>query len=113
MATTGTSRREPGTRPDAIEARADGRLHLHLKVVPGASKDALAGAYGDRLKVRVAAPAESGKANKAVLALLATALELAPAQLTLVRGAGMPRKTIAVAGITRAEAAVRLGLEPA
>ena len=97
----------------AVEARADGVLHLHLKVVPGASRSALAGAYGDRLKVRVAAPAESGKANKAVLALLAETLDVPLQSLELVRGASMPLKTLAVTGLSRTEAAVRLGLEPA
>ena len=104
---------QTATSADAVEARHGDVLHLHLKVVPGASKDALAGAYGDRLKVRVTAPAESGKANKAVLALLATALDVPQQDLTLIRGASMPRKTVAVRGITRTEAAVRLGLEPA
>ena len=45
-------------------------LHLRLKVVPGASRDAVAGPLGDRLKVRVAVAPEDGKANRAVCALV-------------------------------------------
>ena len=45
-------------------------LELRVKVVPGASRDQFAGLLGDRLKIRVAAPPEAGKANAAVLALL-------------------------------------------
>ena len=83
-------------------------LHLHLKVVPGASRAGLAGPYGDRLKVRVTAAAESGKANKAVLALLADTLGVAPGTLSLVRGASLPLKTVELRGIAEADARTRL-----
>lgn len=95
----------------AIQAQDDAggpRVHVHLKVVPGASRAGLAGAYGDRLKVRVTAAAESGKANEAVLALLAQALGIPSQQLTLVRGASAPRKTIAVTGLGVADVRARL-----
>ncbi len=87
----------------AVEARerVAGRpvVHIRLKVVPGASRAGLAGPYGDRLKVRVTAPAESGKANKAVLALLAAVLGVPATSLTLVRGPAHALKTIAVEGM--------------
>ncbi len=38
--------------------------------MPGASRSAIAGPLGDRLKVRVAAPAEKGRANRALVKLL-------------------------------------------
>lgn len=92
--------------PAGIEARpADGKdpvVRVHVKVVPGTSKAGLAGPYGDRLRVRVTAAAESGKANKAVLALLAGRLGLAPASLAIVRGPGAALKTIEVRGLTAA-----------
>ena len=98
--------------PTAIEDRGlvHGRalVHVQVKVVPGASQDALAGPYGDRLKLRVTAPPESGKANKAVLKLLASALGLAAQDLALVRGASNPLKTIAVTGLDAAEVSRRL-----
>jgi uncharacterized protein (TIGR00251 family) len=54
----------------AFAQRTDEGLVLRLKVVPGASRSQLAGVLGDRLKLRIAAPPEAGKANAAVLALL-------------------------------------------
>ncbi len=74
------------------------RALLHLKVVPGGSKDALAGPLGDRFKVRCQAPPEGGKANKAVLGLLARVLELSPRSLRIVRGDTSPLKTVEVDG---------------
>ena len=41
--------------------RQDGNdVLLLVKMVPGASRDEIAGVVGDRLKVRVAAPPEDG-----------------------------------------------------
>lgn len=81
---------------------------LHVKAVPGARQDAVAGPLGERLKVRVAAPPEDGRANKAILRLLADRLGVKPAAVTLIRGAAHPEKTISVHGLAAAEVAARL-----
>lgn len=81
--------------PPFASATADG-LVLRLKVVPGASRDGVAGVQGDRLKVRVAAPPEAGKANSAVLALLARAL--GRKDLRLVAGAASAEKSVLLPG---------------
>jgi uncharacterized protein (TIGR00251 family) len=57
----------------------------------------LAGVLGDRLKVRVAAPPEGGKANRAVVELLTD--WLVGASVELVSGHGTPLKTVRVRGI--------------
>jgi len=46
-------------------------LILDLHVQPGASRTQFAGKHGDRVKVRLAAPAHDGKANQALIAFLA------------------------------------------
>ena len=46
-------------------------LTLTIKVVPNARKDEFVGLVGQRLHVRVSAPPEGGKANKAVCKLIA------------------------------------------
>lgn len=72
-------------------------LLLSIKAVPGASRDAIGGALGERLKIRVAAPPEGGKANEAICALLARALAVKPRQVTVELGRSSPEKTVRVA----------------
>lgn len=96
--------------PGPLVTATDGRLLVRLKVVPGATVTELAGALGDRLKVRVAAPPEGGAANRAVLALLARRLGVSPRSLTLVSGQGSPLKVVAVSGPAPKDAARRLDL---
>jgi uncharacterized protein YggU (UPF0235/DUF167 family) len=48
--------------------------------------------------VKVGAPAEDGKANRALLALLAARLGVASSALAIVAGAGARWKRVAVAG---------------
>jgi uncharacterized protein (TIGR00251 family) len=81
---------------------------LRVKVVPGASRSGLAGEHGDCWKVRVAAPPEKGRANAELVAVVAASLGLRRADVTVVRGATQPRKTLHVAGLSPAEVAARL-----
>ncbi|MDT9013612.1 MAG: hypothetical protein RL671_2281 [Pseudomonadota bacterium] len=70
----------------AILALADGEGRLTLRVTPGARVEAVAIEAG-RVVVKVRAKPEDGKANAAVLDLLATALGVATSRLRLLRGA--------------------------
>ena len=81
---------------------------VSIKVVPGASRDRIVGKYGDAVKVQVSAPPEGGKANQAVLALLAAALGVKPGRLRLVRGHAQSRKVIEVDGVQQADVNARL-----
>ena len=80
-----------------LEADGDDTL-LWIKVVPGASRNEIAGVLGDRLKVRVGAPPESGKANKAVCVLLARTLGVRQADVDVEGGTTRPEKTVRVRG---------------
>jgi uncharacterized protein (TIGR00251 family) len=77
--------------------RIEGGIELALKVVPGASRSAIAGPLGDRLKVRVAAPPEKGRANRALVKLLRDWLGVKDVEI--VAGLGSREKTARVAGV--------------
>ena len=82
-----------------IEQQGDDVL-LWVKAVPGASRNQIAGLLGDRLKVRVSAPPEGGKANKAICKLLAKALGVKANKVSIESGATSPEKVLRVAGVT-------------
>ncbi|TCM18516.1 hypothetical protein EDF56_10446 [Novosphingobium sp. PhB165] len=71
---------------EAIRALVDSEQRLAVRVTPGAKGEALEIAEG-RLHAKVRAKPEDGKANEAVRQLLATALDLAPSRIELLRGA--------------------------
>ena len=66
------------------------------------------GWLGDVLRLSVAAPAERGKANEAVIRLLAGALGLPRDRLRIVRGHTARRKVILVEGLDEAQVRARL-----
>ncbi|MCH7700972.1 MAG: DUF167 domain-containing protein [Planctomycetes bacterium] len=81
-----------------IQTTFDGLL-LPVKVVPGASRTRVLGELDGRLKVAVAAPAERGKANDALIAYLAKRLGLRRRQVSVATGATSAVKTISIEGI--------------
>jgi uncharacterized protein (TIGR00251 family) len=81
---------------------------LQLRVSPGASRAGVVGRHGDAWKVRVTAPPEGGRANEAVVRLLADALALPQRDVEIVSGHTGRDKTVALVGIDPAEAERRL-----
>lgn len=79
-----------------------GALLIRVKAVPGASRDAIAGALGDRLKIRVSAPPEGGKANEAIIRLLSKALRTSERSIALLTGPASPMKTFRAQSVTDA-----------
>jgi uncharacterized protein len=82
---------------------------LRLRVAPGSRRPGVAGRHGDGWKVRVAQPPEGGRANEAVVELLAETLDLPRAAVSIVSGHGGRDKIVALEGIEPAEAERRLG----
>ncbi len=93
----------------AVLEQVEGGTLVTVWVVPGARRDEVIGPYGDALKVRVAVPAEAGRANEAMLRLLSGRFG---APCTLLRGATSRRKTVLVEGNDASEVAGALGLPP-
>jgi len=81
---------------------------IRVKAVPGASRDQIAGVLGDRIKVRVSAPPEGGKANTAIVRLLAKMVGVKPAKVEIESGHGAPEKLVRIRATD--EAAVRASL---
>jgi hypothetical protein len=82
---------------------------LAVRVHAGARKGGLVGWMADgALKLAVPEPPEGGRANRAVLALLARSLGLEPGRLEIKGGAGSRSKWIEVEGLERAEMLRRL-----
>ena len=69
---------------------------LRLRVSPRAKRNAVLGLRGDVLKVSVTAVPERGKANEAVVDLLAEALGVAPSSIEIVAGATSKDKVVAI-----------------
>lgn len=81
---------------------------LGLRVSPGADRSEVIGRHGEVWKVRVTARAERGRANDALLDLLAETLGVPRPNVILVAGAAARDKVIEVNGITFEEAEKRL-----
>jgi len=78
-------------------------IRLDIKVTPKASADRVQGWTEDEqggrvLKIMVTAPPEDGKANKAVIALLAKRLKLPKSAIELASGETARRKTLLIDG---------------
>lgn len=99
---------------DLVLTPGEEGLRLRLRVAPGARRDGVVGVHGGALKLAVRAVAEKGRANDAVLRLLAGALGMAVQDVVLVAGAGSRDKVVVLRGIDaeRVRAVLRDALAP-
>ncbi len=68
-------------------------------IIPGAGRSVIVGVLGDRLKVKVVAAPEDGKANKAVIALISE--WLGADMVEIVSGHTHPEKVVRVRGVAK------------
>lgn len=80
----------------AIRALVDGEGRLAVRVTPGARVEVLE-IVGGKLLAKVRAKPEDGKANAAVIELVAAGLGVAPSRLSLLRGATSREKLLQIA----------------
>ncbi len=83
-------------------------MKLAVKVTPKAAHDAITGWMGDALKVAVTAVPERGKANAAVVELLAQALGVSKSSVQVLRGETSKQKLIQIDGLADGEILRRL-----
>lgn len=93
--------------PLKIEVHRDG-LVIAAKVVPKSSRDVIVGLLGEALKIKVVQPPEGGKANEAVIALVAKALNIAPQNIRVLAGQSQPHKRLLIRGVDSATVMARL-----
>ena len=96
------------SRAGSARGRVGGGCRIQVKVVPGSRKDEVVGALGDRLKIKVSAPAEDGRANAAVCALIAEKLGVSARAVSVVSGFTHPEKVVRVEGMGAEEAEGKL-----
>ena len=90
-----------------LEPHADGTI-LPVRAHPGARRNEIRGVQDGMLKVSVTQAPEKGKANKAVIELLAKKLGLKKSQIELIAGETSHQKRFLVRGIKPDELADRV-----
>ncbi|HZO62049.1 MAG TPA: DUF167 domain-containing protein [Gaiellaceae bacterium] len=85
------------------------RATISVRVRAGAGRDELSGVVDGVLLVRVAAPAQEGRANRAVCRLLAKRLGIAPGRVTIMRGERSRQKVVEVEGLDQGAVDAALG----
>lgn len=91
-------------------SESGGAVLLPVKIVPGASRTKYLGEWQGRARIAVAAAPEKGKANQAVIELLADLLDINRRQIAVVTGPTSPLKTIRIEGV--AASAVAAAFQP-
>ena len=82
---------------EPIAEHSDG-VTVRVRVVPGASRTEVKGRYGDTIKIRISAPPERGRANRAVVDLLE---DLIGGSAEIVKGSSSQSKTVLIRGVDR------------
>jgi uncharacterized protein (TIGR00251 family) len=81
---------------------------LPVRAQPGARKSGLTGVHDGRLKVAVTAAPEKGKANAALVQVIAATLGLKRAQVELISGGTGTHKQFLISGVTLAKLSASL-----
>jgi uncharacterized protein len=88
----------------------DGGVTIDVAVKPRSSREGVGPVHGDRVVVAVNAPPVDGKANEAVVRVLAETFGVPKAAVAIVRGETGRKKTVRIAGITAAAVARAAGV---
>jgi uncharacterized protein len=77
----------------------EGVVRFGVRVQPRAARTEVNGVHGTALKVRVAAPPVDGAANEALIALLATCLDVPRRAVRIVAGVASRSKIVEIEGV--------------
>jgi uncharacterized protein (TIGR00251 family) len=81
---------------------------ITIKLLPRSSKNQIVGKEGDTVKVRVTPPPVDGKANEALIGLLAKRLRVSKSNIKIVSGRRSKLKSVQVVGLSQEEIAMLL-----
>ena len=110
MALTQFVTEHPGNRVSPVRVEmSKGRARLAIRVQPRAARSEVVGAYGDALKVRLAAPPVDGAANDELIELLARTFAVTRRAITILAGEHSRSKIVEIEGVT--DVAVRAILD--
>ena len=90
-----------------ISDKGDGCI-IAVRAQPGARRNGIVGEHAGMLKIAVTAPPDKGRANDAIIEVLADALGLKRAQVEIVSGLTSREKRFHCHGITANELSQRL-----
>jgi len=74
---------------------------LEIKVIPNAKKNCVDGWEGNRLKLRIAAQPEKGKANQALVQFLSKLFGIPKSSISILTGESSGLKTILIDCVTK------------
>lgn len=74
-------------------------VRLRVKARAGASDNGISGVHDGALRVRVTTAPEKGKANKAIIAVLAKVLSVPRSSINIISGEADSRKTLVIKGL--------------
>jgi len=95
--------------PSLRMSEKDGGVTVDIAVKPRSSREGVGPIQGDRLIVAVNAPPVDGKANEAVIRVLAETFQVARSAVAIVRGETGRKKTVRITGVTAASLTRAIG----
>jgi len=85
-------------------------ITLAVKVTPRSSRNHIAGVRGGALKIQLQAPPVAGEANKALIAFLASILNIPRKDLKIIKGLHQQQKIVEINGVSKNKLLERIAL---
>ena len=82
---------------------------IKIKLLPRSSRNQIIGKEGDLYKVKVTSPPLDGKANKALVQLLAKTLGISKGKIEIISGESSRLKTVRIHGLSEEVITLLLG----
>jgi hypothetical protein len=81
-------------------SESNGRVRFSVRVQPRASTDAIAGIYGNSLKIRLTAPPVDGAANERLVIFLSNIFAVPRRAIKILAGESSRSKIVEIEGVT-------------